>query len=444
MSALSKGTVVRLKNGKSCKVKKELGHGGQGIVYLVEYENKDYALKWYTAESIIKNSAFYDNLTKNANSGAPAPNFIWPLVITERQNGSFGYVMMLRPSGYEEMTQFLLTHAQFKSRLNEINACLQISQAFQLLHIRGLSYQDMNDGNFFINPQTGDVLICDNDNVAPDGINMGIAGKSGFMAPEIVEGILWTHLNSPDHTKPHARPNRYSDYYSLAVCLFILIYLNRPFEGAKYLSCPCDSSIANTRKLFGFSSVFIMDPTDSSNRPVKGMHNNVLRRWPVYPKLLADAFCKTFSKEAIKDPTKRLIDKQWNNILLQIRSNVISCPHCGKEIFYDTQVPDKPCPYCNKTPEQVTCLKIGKFTIPLINKQVIYECQITDMRDFMKQAGEVIVKDGKLGLINKSGFSWTVILPDNSVRIIEPGSGMPVRPGLKIKFGNNGESGAFV
>ena len=29
-----------------------------------------------------------------------------------------------------------------------------------------MSYQDLNDGNFFIDPQTGKVLICDNDNVA--------------------------------------------------------------------------------------------------------------------------------------------------------------------------------------------------------------------------------------------------------------------------------------
>ena len=39
-------------------------------------------------------------------------------------------------------------------------------RALGLFITGGYSYQDLNDGNFFINPQSGDVLICDNDNVA--------------------------------------------------------------------------------------------------------------------------------------------------------------------------------------------------------------------------------------------------------------------------------------
>ena len=46
----------------------------------------------------------------------------------------------------------------------------------------------MNDGNFFINPNNGKVLICDNENVAPNGTDTGILGKPRYMAPEIVLG----------------------------------------------------------------------------------------------------------------------------------------------------------------------------------------------------------------------------------------------------------------
>ena len=184
MAELSVGTQVRLHNGTTCKIKKELGRGGQGIVYLVDYNGKDYALKWYT---MTCSEAFYQNLERNAKNGAPSANFLWPEAVTEHQNGSWGYLMKLRPQGYEEIGQFMLAKARFHDVNCLLKACLQICTAFQLLHIRGLSYQDMNDGNFFINPKTGDVLICDNDNVAPNGVNMGIAGKSGYMAPEIVE-----------------------------------------------------------------------------------------------------------------------------------------------------------------------------------------------------------------------------------------------------------------
>lgn len=450
MSELSIGTVVHLKSGKTCRVKKELGRGGQGIVYLVDYSGKDYALKWYIAPSIIKSDAFYENLSRNVNAGAPAQNFVWPLAITEREQNSYGYVMMLRPQGYFDMGQFILGHAKFSTPHAQINACLQVCAAFQRLHILGYSYQDMNDGNFFINPVTGDVLICDNDNVAPDKTNTGIMGKAGYMAPEIVQGLTYSdfvkygsiHPEGVSVTRP--MPNKYTDYYSLAVCLFILIYMNKPFEGARYLSCPCDNNPEMAKKLFGFESVFIMDSANSSNRPVKGVHNNVLRRWTMYPSLLGNAFCKAFSKEAIQDPTKRLMDKQWYNILLQIRSNYAPCPCCGKDTFLDAGNPRKTCVYCQKPSIPFVSLKVSRYTIPLVQKQVIYDCQVTSQTDYQQKIGEVILKSGTLGLINLSKSPWTVTLPNGEVKIVASGAGMPIKQGFKIKFGNQGENGELI
>lgn len=430
MAELSVGSQIRLKNGKTCKVKKELGRGGQGIVYVVDYGGKEYALKWYTSSYIINSEAFYKNLNNNVNSGSPAPNFVWPLAITERQSGSFGYVMELRPKGFVDMSEFLLLHAQFDNVQAQLTACLEVSIAFQRLHIRGLSYQDMNDGNFFINPKTGHVLICDNDNVAPDGTNMGIFGKAGYMAPEIVEG--------------KTMPNKYTDYYSLAVCLFLLIYMNRPFEGQWYLNCPCDNNPEMAKKLYGFSSVFIMDPNDTKNRPVPGIHNNVIKRWTIYPSLLATAFCKTFSKDAIQDQTKRLMDRQWHNILLQVRSMFVKCPNCGNSVFLDTQQPNKLCAWCNKPFHAFNSLKVGRFTIPLVAGQTIYDCQVTGQTDYDLKAGEVISKNNQLGIRNLSSYPWTVTLPDNSIKVVNNGSGMPIRAGLKIKFGNQGDLAEIV
>ena len=42
-----------------------------------------------------------------------------------------------------------------------LNAAMKICNGFMMLHRFGYSYQDLNDGNFFIDPKTGDVLICD-------------------------------------------------------------------------------------------------------------------------------------------------------------------------------------------------------------------------------------------------------------------------------------------
>lgn len=42
---LKVGDQVRIQGGGEAVIRKELGRGGQGIVYLVHYQGKEYALK---------------------------------------------------------------------------------------------------------------------------------------------------------------------------------------------------------------------------------------------------------------------------------------------------------------------------------------------------------------------------------------------------------------
>lgn len=420
MSELCNGMQVKLCNGTSCTVKKELGRGGQGIVYLVDYNGKDYALKWYL---VPYPDAFYQNLERNVKKGSPDPSFLWPEALTERQRGSFGYLMKLRPDGYEEIGAFMMAKAKFANVQSLLTACLQICTGFQKLHIQGLSYQDMNDGNFFINPQNGHVLICDNDNVAPDKVNMGIAGKSGFMAPEIVE--------------KEALPNRYTDYFSLSVVLFILFYLNRPFEGVKALSCPCMNEDTE-KKLYGKSCIFILDPTDGSNRPVRGVHTNVIRRWPLFPKLIRESFIQTFSKDAILTPAKRLMDIQWQQRLLQVRSMYVKCPICGKYTFVDIDQDSSICLECGKSIVKPAILNLGIYKVPLLPEQKIYQCQVSlGDSNYEKEVGVVIRNPNdpsKWGLRNLSGLQWTVTLPNGETKLVDNNGTMPIVPGFKIRF----------
>ena len=411
---------VRLTNGKTCRIKKELGRGGQGVVYLVDYNGKDYALKWYIQQY---KTSFYDNLDKNIKAGAPTKNFLWPLALTERQFDSFGYIMELRPSTYQEMGMFILAKAKMPISAT-MNTALQICTAFQQLHIRGLCYQDMNDGNFFINPQTGDVLICDNDNVTPNGVNTGIAGKAGYMAPEIVER--------------QSMPNRYTDFFSQAICLFILFFLNRPFEGAYYRSCPCLTP-EYEKKLFGKDAIFIMDPDNPKNRPVRGLHKNVITRWPLYPSFFRESFQKAFSHEAIIDPTKRIIDRKWQEIIIQLRSLFVKCPICKEYTFIDlSDNSTNKCFECGKGIPSFNSMKVGHYSIPIIPGQKIYECQVRDSKDLYESVGEVVVGSaGSWGLRNTGGLVWTVMRPDGSIRYIKPGEGTAAPKGFKIKFGSD-------
>ena len=222
MIELKIGESVSLTNGAQAKIVKELGRGGQGIVYLVEVNGQNMALKWYFNNM---GDWFYRNLEENVTKGAPSEAFLWPEYLTTKQKGTYGYIMKLRPQGYHEFGQYLLARAKFKSFEAMVNAAMKICEGFKALHLSGLSYQDLNDGNFFIHPDTGDVLICDNDNVAPEGVSSGILGKARYMAPEVVTG--------------KAMPSKQTDRYSLSVVLFLLFYANHPLEGARVLACPC-------------------------------------------------------------------------------------------------------------------------------------------------------------------------------------------------------------
>jgi serine/threonine protein kinase len=293
MEVLKNGDLIKISKGSYAQVMDKLGEGGQGVVYRVWYENKEYALKWYFINKLKNPHEFYQNLMDNAKRGRPTPAFLWPLYVTEIQRGSFGYLMELRPEKYLDFGKFLTANAFFESDIAVINAGLHLANGFMKLHREGYSYQDLNDGNFFINPEDGDVLICDNDNVSTK--NLGIAGKCRYMAPEVVKG--------------KEKPNSYTDRFSLAIVLFMHFFRSHPFEGARTVENPCMTD-AMEKKYFGTNPVFCFDPNNATNRPVKGVHNDIIRLWPMYPKYIQQAFTDVFTR-GVNDVSERLTARQW-------------------------------------------------------------------------------------------------------------------------------------
>ena len=410
MTELSKNSTIALVGGGTATIVKELGRGGQGIVYLVEVCGKKKALKWYLNAPDDK---FYRNLEHNIASGAPSDAFLWPEYLTEKQQGSYGYIMKLRPQNYYEFGNFLLAKVSFKSFTAMLSAAMRICDGFMMLHRFGYSYQDLNDGNFFIDPQTGDVLICDNDNVMPQGEKSGIMGKARYMAPEIVAGGI---------------PDKYSDRFSLSVILFMLFYANHPFEGAKVVACPCMTE-SFEKRFYGSEALFIYDPIDKSNLPVRGIHQNVIRRWPVFPQLLRDTFIEEFSKEKLQNPSSRMIEQNWKKIISTVRDSLVVCRHCAEETFVNISNTTDKCMNCGKDVDLSRRLVINNRSLPLINKTAIYidEDNTPDGVVTTDSNGFMLIK-------NVSTETWTVETPSGKIKTVAPNEILPVKEGLKITF----------
>lgn len=425
MKEFQKGQRIKTVSGGELEVIQKLGEGGQGVVYKVNYNGKPLALKWYFGNKLNNADKFYRNIQNNIKQGTPTGAFLWPLEITEYFEGSFGYLMELRPPEYKDFSLFLLAKVHFANIEALINTALCITNGFRELHNRGYSYQDLNDGNFFVNPKTGDVLICDNDNVAPYGENLGIAGKCRYMAPEVVMG--------------QKRPDSHTDRFSLAVVLYMLLFLNHPLEGKRTM-CPCLTEELE-RKFYGSDPVFVWDPANDANRPVRGVHTNEIKLWPLYPAFVRKTFEKAFSHEVMvgNDTTHRVIEKEWQEVFTTLRDLTIKCS-CGSETFIDPSQQSCRCINCGKSIERPPILKVKKYHAALAPGKKLYACHVQyDSDDFKEAKGEVISSRNNpslLGLRNDSNNTWEAILPNGYSKGYPNGQVIKLGKGIKINFGN--------
>lgn len=430
MGRFSKGTEIPLLNGGKAKIVGDdiLGEGGQGIVYLVEYDGKKYALKWYTANKLKTNREFRKNLENNALCEPPSDSFIWPRYVTDQVNGSFGYLMdLIDTDKFESFSNIIRTYKiknisktktekikiSFPSIKILIKSAINLVNAFKKLHRKGLSFQDINDGGIYIDTNTGDVLICDCDNICPDRQSISnIAGKPGYRAPEI--------------ERRESLPNADSDKFSLAILLFRLFFLHHPLDGKKTVDLCFTDKVSNE---YYKHPIFILDPIDKSNPPIQEV-----KRWSAFPIFLQEAFIKSFT-DGIDDPSKRLVESEWFSVLVRTYSDVVRC-ECGcPESFismHDLSDGTYHCPGCDV---RRPLMDIGKIVVALTPDTEIYRCQITSKTDDFDTAVAKIVehktKPGIFGIKNLSTDTWITEKKDR----IMPDKAMILYPGLNIDFG---------
>lgn len=421
---LKAGTILTSESGSTYTVKQLLGSGGQGEVYSVEANSKLYALKWYYKNTATKNQKeILDNLIEK---GQPDASFLWPQdMIFKSYQESFGYIMPLRPKNYKSIVDMMKRKAE-PSFSCLCRAAYNLTKGYNALHGKGYSYRDISFGNVFFDPDTGDVLICDNDNVSYNGSKSGVYGTPRFMAPEIVVG--------------KAKPSRNTDLFSLAVLLFYMFMLNHPLEGKREAQIKC-MDIHAMNQLYGTDPLFIFDPDNKDNRPVPGYQDNALVFWDLYPQDLRDLFITSFTV-GLHQPNRRITESKWLETFANLKSGIMICPKCGAEVFYDVQKEDTgaahTCWACQKNVDVPSKLIIDRNVVLLRKDTKLYKHHIDGKHDMNTIVGEVVQnpKNPNLwGIKNLTNDNWTYIKADGTQIPVSEGRSAAIAKDAKIDFG---------
>lgn len=411
------GDSVPMELGGGAKILGILGSGGQGTVYRAEYSGKEYALKMYFENKLRSPEIFRENLSRLTEEKIDSA-FVMPLMLTEKTDGGFGFLMELVPEEYKPFSDMLNARVKLSGLYSVVNSAIRITSAFRALHNSGKSYQDLNDGGFFIRPSDGDVLICDCDNIAPYGEHLGIAGKPGYMAPEIVRG--------------EKAPDKFTDRYSLAVVLFRLLLRGDPLEGGRVLKSVCLTEEAE-RRHYGFEPLFVYDPADDSNRPVRGVHNNIIKFWQIMPDYIREAFEFSFTT-GLNEPQKRLIEKQWLDLLKRLRGDITACS-CGRQNFLPAMETDGEgklvCPCGNHYPKPLSLVG-EKSRVLLFDGAKLFDDNVNVCAEVVRNK-----KNPALwGLKNLTESDWSCVLPNGTEKTVPAGSAAPIFTGTSITVGD--------
>jgi DNA-binding helix-hairpin-helix protein with protein kinase domain len=423
-----KSTLHALAWARPCVVQDLLGGGGQGEVYRGTVDQHAFALKWYHPNYLRRAPQLRQRVERAIQVGPPSDRFLWPLDLTTADGvPGFGYLMKLREPRFRGLVDWLRRRVNPSFRALA-TAGFELADSFLLLHAgRGLCYRDINYNNVFFDPATGEVRICDNDNVDIDGQPGEIGGTPSFMAPEIV--------------RAEALPSIATDRYSLAVLLFYLFMLQHPLEGRREAEIHC-LDLPARRKLYGHEPVFIFDPGDASNRPVPGIHDNALAYWPLYPRFLRELFTRAFTA-GLRDPRDgRVLESEWRPAMILLRDSVLSCSACRAENFYDAEAlrlsGGKPsaCWHCRRELRLPFRIRIGKSIVVLAPGKQLFPHHIHPQKlyDFSRPVAEAILLE-IAGLKNLSAQTWLLQVPGQEPREVQPGETCPLANGAKIQFG---------
>ncbi|MCQ2372700.1 MAG: hypothetical protein MJ050_01325 [Phascolarctobacterium sp.] len=454
------GDIIKDTNGKSYKLLKKLGRGGQASVCQVQElgSNKLYAYKSYRAnkndireniENLIALGGLKDKNGQRLNT------VVLPLAIVPGQNDSFGYIMEC----VDLKDYTVLKQAWNKNKYPSCEAVCKIvkhlAEFFEALHgSNGMCYKDINEGNIFFNPTTGDVKIIDNDNIGYSD-KVTIKGTPNYMAPEVVLG--------------KRNPDQRTDSFSLAVYVFRLLIGGYPFDGeyARTYTIKNDMLDADAAKvIYGSDPVFIWHPTDRRNSienvsdpEFKAAAKYQAARWKRLPESIKKLFLNTFV-ENLPDARRaeRASDAKWLKVFTELEKNLRACPKCRKKTFGESEE----CFVCEAKIGKPSATNSGSGTPgnvqPSVQSTAAHSVSgvlisTAEQKKMVALTGKVKGSDiskqlpaqdlleiiyypqkNVIGIKNIGSLTWYVVKPNNETVECPPGKQVKAEVDVKIAF----------
>jgi eukaryotic-like serine/threonine-protein kinase len=429
---LTSGQRLTLESSRAeCVVLDFLGGGGQGEVYRAGLGAREVALKWYLPGCATPQQRA--SLELLIRKGSPNERFLWPIeLVSSAALTGFGYIMPLREPRFHSIADLMKRRIDPSFRALA-TAGFELAHSFLHLHSLGFCYRDISFGNIFFDPHSGEVLICDNDNVTVDGDRAGgVLGTPRFMAPEVVRG--------------DALPSTQTDLFSLAVLLFYLLLVHHPLEGRRELAIHSFDLPAMT-KLYGTDPLFIFDPQDRSNEPVPGYHDNALLSWPTYPGFLRELFTRSFTDGLRNSEHGRVREGEWRAAMVRLRDSILYCRHCGTENFYDGDAlrarkgDAGACWSCREPIRLPFRLRIARAVVMLNHDTRLFPHHLDEQRpnDFSVAVAEVAKHPDHAavwGLRNTSREKWSFSSCAHPSPVeVPPGRSVRLEAGVRINFG---------